>query len=54
MNTKESDEGARIVVVSITNCIRAGGPVVLERWDSHVSIHRILLAFEKFLERSDP
>jgi hypothetical protein len=25
MDMKESGEGARIVVVSITNCIRAGG-----------------------------
>ena len=51
---KESGEAARIVVVSITNCIRAGGSIALERWDSHISFHRIVLAFEKFLERCDP
>ena len=54
MDMKESGEGARIVVVSITNCIRAGGSIALERCDSHVNIHRIVLAFEKFLERCDP
>ena len=46
---KESGEAARIVVVSITNCIRAGGSIALERWDSHIIFHRIVLAFEKFL-----
>jgi len=40
--------------VAITNCIRGVDSVALDRCDSHVSTHRIVFAFEKLLERSDP
>ncbi len=54
MDLKESGERARVVVFRSRIVSALVDPVVLEPWDSHISIHRIVLAFEKFLERCDP
>jgi len=54
MDLKESGERARVVVFRSRIVSALVDSVALERWHSHMSIHRIVLAFEKLLERCDP